>query len=149
MVGFLLFGSAIFPAQAAFTSLYIFGDGVSTTTNNSSGGQFYYGLRYSNGRVWVEVLAQQLGLTNNYWYSTNSSIHVSYTNLSALSASSTNWSYSSNNWSYFGDYSPNLVQNVNTFTAPTNATNALFVVWVNNADFVYDISHYSPTHQIT
>jgi len=141
MVGFLLLGSAVVSAQTAFTSLYIFGDGVSTTTNNSSGGQFYYGLRYSNGRVWVELLAQQLGLTNNYWYSTNGSPHVSYTN---LSASSTNWSYSSNNWSYFGDYSSNLVQNVNNFTAPTNANTALFVIWVINADFVYNISHYSP-----
>jgi phospholipase/lecithinase/hemolysin len=141
MVGFLLFGSAIFPAQAAFTSLYIFGDGVSTTTNNPFAGQYYYGLRRSNGRVWVELLAQQLGLTNNYWYSNNSSIHVSYTN---LSASSTNWSYSSNNWSYWGDYSSNLVQNVNNFTTLTNATNALFVVWVIDADFVYDIANYGP-----
>jgi len=141
MVGILLFASAIFPAQAAFTSLYIFGDGVSTTTTNSNAGQYFYGLRRSNGRVWVELLAQELGLTNNYWYSNNSSIHLSYTN---LSAASTNWSYSSNNWSYFGQYSPNLLQSLNNFTAPPNATNALFVVWVNDADFVYDINNYSP-----
>jgi len=141
MVGFLLFGSAVVSAQTAFTSLYIFGDGVSTTTNNTSpypSPTNFFGRRYSNGRVWVEVLAQQLGLTNNYWYSTNGSPHVLYTD---LSASSTNWSYSSNNWSYVGDYSANLVQNVNSF-APTNATNALFVVWVNDADFVYDVLNY-------
>ena len=51
MVGVLLLGPAVFPAQAAFTNLYVFGDGISTTTNNTSGLPYYYGLRYSNGRV--------------------------------------------------------------------------------------------------
>jgi phospholipase/lecithinase/hemolysin len=133
----------VFPAHATFSSIYIFGDGASTTTNNPSAGQYYYGLRRSNGRIWVEVLAQQLGLTNNYWYSTNSSIHVSYTN---LSASSTNWSYSSNNWSFYGNYSSILVTNLNKFIAPTNATNALFIVWVNNADFVGDMGNLYSTY---
>ncbi|MGA2685276.1 MAG: hypothetical protein ABSF51_09510 [Verrucomicrobiota bacterium] len=130
----LLFGLVVFPARAAFTSLYVFGDGVSTTTNNT-GGQpaLYFGLRYCNGRVWVELLAQQLNLTNNYWYSTNGSNQLSYTN---LSASSTNWSYSSNNWSFFGDYSSVLLTNLNHFTAPLDASSALFIVWVDDADFV-------------
>lgn len=111
----LLFGSFVSPAPAAFTSLYVFGDGVSTTTN-SPGGAIYYGKRYCNGRVWAEVLAQ--------WQGVN---------------------YDSNkNWSYFGHYSPNLVANVNNFTAPADANTALFVVWINNADFVYDVQNYSP-----
>ena len=130
-----LFGLAVFPAQAAFTSLYIFGDGVSTTTTNHppSDAQFYYGGRNSNGRLWVEILAQQLDLTNNYWYSNNSSIHLSYTNLSAYS---TNWSYSSNNQSFFGNYSTVLATNIGKFIAPADASNALFIVWVADADFV-------------
>jgi phospholipase/lecithinase/hemolysin len=136
MVGFLLLGSAVFPAQATFTNLYIFGDGICTTTNNPSAGQYYYGLRRSNGRVWVEVLAQEQGLTNNYWYSNSILNRVYYTN---LSASSTNWSYSSNNWSYYGQYSSNLLNNLTNFTAPPAASNALFVVWVNDADFVGDM----------
>jgi outer membrane lipase/esterase len=113
----LLFGWFVFPAPAAFTSLYVFGDGVSTTTN-SPGGSLFYGKRYCNGRVWVEVLAQWQGVT-----------------------------YESNkNWSYFGHYSPNLVANVNNFAAPADANTALFVVWVNNADFVGDLnnSNFSP-----
>jgi phospholipase/lecithinase/hemolysin len=143
MVGFLLFGSAVVSAQTAFTSLYIFGDGICTTTTNGSAGPFYYGLRKSNGRVWVELLAQQLGLPNNYWYSTNGSPHVSYTN---LSASSTNWSYSSNNWSFYGNFSPLLVTNVSRFTAPSDAATALFVVWVNDADFVGDMGNIYPNY---
>ena len=87
-VGALLFGLAVCPAQAAFTSIHIFGDGISTTTNNPTPSQLYYGynLRQSNGRVWVEVLAQRQGLGAN-----------SITNVS--------WSNSSNNWSYYGQYS--------------------------------------------
>lgn len=141
-----LFGLVVVPAQAAFTSLYIFGDGVSTTTNNPSAGFLpYYGLRRSNGRVWVELLAQQLNLTNNYWYSNDIANHVSYTN---LSASSTNWSYTSNNWSYYGDASTNLVANVNAFIPPADASNALFVVWVADADFVNYMGNIYPSTNI-
>jgi phospholipase/lecithinase/hemolysin len=120
----LLSEPAVLPAQAAFSSLYVFGDGVSTTTNNPYPAH-YWGLRRCNGRVWVEVLAQRQGLPNN-------------------TVTNVNWSYSSNNWSYFGQYSSILVQNVSSFNVPGDANTALFVVWVNNADFVYDISHYSP-----
>ena len=123
MVGFLLFGSAVFPAQAAFTSFYIFGDTVSTTTNGP-GGASYYGNRYSNGRVWVEVLAQQQGMGAN-----------SITNV--------NWSYSAKNLSYFDHSSTLLLTELNSFS-PTNATNALFIVWVNDADFYDYIGDYPP-----
>ena len=122
----LLFGLVVVHAQVAFTSLYIFGDGISTTTNNPSAGPYYYGLRRSNGRVWVEVLAQRQGLGAN-----------SITNV--------NWSNSTNNWSYYGQYSPNLVMNLNGFHAPADAATALFVVWVNNADFVNDMGTIYPS----
>ncbi len=102
--------SVIFSAEAAFTNLYVFGDGISTTTNNTSGlSSYYYGGRYSNGRVWVEVLAQRQGQTYN----------------------------PNNNWSYFGNTSTSLVANVSSFPAPVNANNALFVIWVNCADLFY------------
>jgi phospholipase/lecithinase/hemolysin len=113
---------AVFPAQAAFSSIYIFGDGVSTTTDNPFAGDTYYGLRRTNGRVWAEVLAERQGIPGN-------------------TISNVNWSYSTNNWSYFGHYSSLLVQNLISFPAPTNAQSCLFVIWVNNADFVYDMSH--------
>ena len=111
----LLFGTVYFPAQAAFTSLFVFGDGVCTTTNGP-GGTYYYGQRYCNGRVWVEVLAQRQGLAYN----------------------------PNKNWSYFGHYSPSLVTNVGSFTNPPDANIALFVIWVNDADFVYNMSNYAP-----
>src|SRR5208283_1771061 len=111
MVGFLLFGSAVFPAQAAFTNLYVFGDSISTTTNNTSGLPYYYGKRYSNGRVWVEVLAQRQGLTL----------------------------YPTNDWSYFQNSSTTMLANVNSFHS--NATNALFVIWVNCADLWFPATY--------
>lgn len=79
---------------------------------NSSGAPLYYGKRFSNGRVWVEVLAQRQGL-------------VLETN---------------KDWSFFGHYSANLVTNVVNFGAPPDVATSLFIVWVNNADFVDDLS---------
>ena len=97
-------------ARAAFTSFYVFGDSVSSTTNGP-GDEFYYnnnGQRWSNGRVWVEVLAQRQGLNCE----------------------------PSKNWSYYNHNSSNLLPHVLSFPSPTNASSALVVVWVNNADFV-------------
>jgi phospholipase/lecithinase/hemolysin len=113
---FLWFFGCVVISVQAFTSLYVFGDGVSTTTNNYSLPAFYYGHRFCNGRVWVEVLAERQGIT-----------------------------YESNkNWSYYGHYSPNLVANVNGFPAPTDALTSLFVVWVNDADFVDFVQRLTP-----
>lgn len=111
----LLFGLGRFSSPAAFTSLYVFGDGVCSTTNGP-GGAYYHGNRYCNGRVWVEVLAQRQGLA----YDPNK------------------------NWSFFGHYSPNLVTNVGRFVPPADAGTALFIIWVGNADMVYGLSHYAP-----
>jgi phospholipase/lecithinase/hemolysin len=105
----LIFGTICPPAHASYSSLYIFGDALSTTTNNTQVGTNYFGKRYSNGRVWVEVLAQRQGLGI------------------------------SNNWSYFDCNSSNLVTNAGNFSAPPNASNALFIVWVNNSD-LYDLA---------
>jgi phospholipase/lecithinase/hemolysin len=116
VVVFLLFGFAVFPAQGAFSALYVFGDGISATTNNPSPGSLYYGKRYTNGRVWAEVLAQRQGLIL----------------------------YATNNWSYFYNTSTTLVTQVNSFNAPSNAANALFVIWVNCADLWFP-AYYSGT----
>src|SRR5882672_8694211 len=113
----LVIGLSLCSARAGFTSMYVFGDGVSTMTNNPfANGTNYYGLRRTNGRTWVEVLAQRQGFT----LETNK------------------------NWSYFGHYSSNLVNDVISFGSPADVNTALFVVWVNNADFVYDITQYAP-----
>ena len=124
-----LFALFACPVQAAFTSLHIFGDGVCTTTDNPYASQYYYGLRRCNGRVWVEVLAQRLGLGAN-----------SITNV--------NWSNSSNNWSYYGQYSSYLVTTVNQYAPPPDVQTALYVVWVNDADFVKDMSDVYPSTNI-
>ncbi len=114
-----LFGWMALPSQAAFNSIYVFGDSLSTTTNNIAGLQpsygemkDYYAGRYCNGRVWVEVLAQRLGTTIAY------------------------------NWSYWDCDSAELFNNVNNTKnfniSQSVAANALFVVWGNNAD-LFDV----------
>jgi phospholipase/lecithinase/hemolysin len=116
----LLCGFVVLPAHAAFTSLYVFGDALSTTTNNQTGGPNYYGKRFCNGRVWVEVLAQRQGIGI------------------------------SNNWSYFDCNSANLVTNANKFTiTQANATNALFVIWCNNSDLFDAVVSAPNTNQST
>ena len=121
----LFLGVQIFSARANFSSIYVFGDTLSDTYTNNSGlsASFFYGRRYTNGRTWVEVLAQRQGL-------------------GASSISSTNWAYTSNSIAYYGQSSAILVTNVANFVAPANATNCLFVMWVNNADFVLDMGSF-------
>jgi phospholipase/lecithinase/hemolysin len=108
-IAILLFGLVVLPAHATFKSLYIFGDSLSSTTDNPSGGSYYYGQRDSNGRVWVEVLAQRQGLTYD----------------------------ASKNSSYWDHNSSNLLAQIKSFTAPPDVANDLFIVWVCNAD-TYD-----------
>jgi hypothetical protein len=114
-------GFGLLQARAEFTSLYVFGDGVCTTTDNMpipALEPVYYGNRFCNGRVWVEVLAQWQGVT-----------------------------YESNkNWSYFGQDSGELAANVNAFEAPADAATALFIVWASNADFVESIAILPPPY---
>jgi phospholipase/lecithinase/hemolysin len=110
----LVSGLLVQPSAFAFTSIHVFGDGLSCTATNPGAGQYYYGKRYSNGRVWVEVLAQMQGLAFN---PTNGNPH-----------------------SYFGNVSSNLLAQTSAYTPPADASNALVVIWVNNADFYYPIA---------
>jgi phospholipase/lecithinase/hemolysin len=105
-----LFGLVQIPANAANKSLYVFGDSLSATADNyAPGGIYFYGQRWSNGRVWVEVLAQRQGMVLD----------------------------NSKNSSYWDHNSSNLVAQIRNFSPPADVANALFVVWVCNAD-TYD-----------
>src|SRR5271163_2847392 len=105
IIGILLFGLMALPTQAAFSSLYVFGDALSSTADGAAS-QYYYQGRDSNGRVWVEVLAQRQGLTYD----------------------------PTKNNSYFDHNSSDTVTDVNNFQAPPDVANDLFIVWVCNAD---------------
>ncbi|MEO5915200.1 MAG: immunoglobulin domain-containing protein [Luteolibacter sp.] len=99
------------PRAVAYSSLYAFGDGVCTTTDNNPPpalAPYYYGNRYCNGPVFIEDLADSQGLTY----------------------------VASRNKSYFGQDSGELKDNIDAFTAPSNVATALFIVWCANADFV-------------
>ncbi len=97
------------PAVGQITSVYAFGDGVCTTTdNNSSTPALYFGNRFCNGKVFIEDLAE-------------------WQNLSYVA---------SRNNSYFGQDSAELKINIDAFNPPNDVATALFVVWAANADFV-------------
>ena len=94
-------------ASASFSSLYVFGDALSATTDPySPGPPYFYGQRDSNGRVWVEVLAQRQGLAYD----------------------------ASKNSSYYDHSSADLVTEIGSFKAPADVSTALFIVWICNAD---------------
>ena len=110
-LGLLVLGLPASRVRAGFSSLYVFGDGACTTTSRPYDTilePYYYGRRYCNGRVWVEVLAQWQG--------------VGYDE--------------ANNNSFFGHDSVDLLVSVDDFVAPPDVSTALFVVWANDADFV-------------
>lgn len=117
----ILLGLSVWPVSAAFTSFHVFGDSLSTTAGSPppAPAQYFYGKRYSNGRVWVEVLAQMEGLPFD---PTNGNPH-----------------------SYFGNTSSNLLTQINTYTPPSDASNALVVIWVNNADLFFPATATTPS----
>jgi phospholipase/lecithinase/hemolysin len=94
-------------ASAGFSSLYVFGDSLSATVDSTlSPSPSYFGQRDSNGRVWVEVLAQRQGLFFD----------------------------DAKNDSYYDHSSSDVLNDLKSFTAPPDVANALFVLWVCNAD---------------
>jgi phospholipase/lecithinase/hemolysin len=114
----MLWGLGFLPAFGAFTSFHVFGDGLSCTTTNAEAGTNYFGKRYTNGRVWVEVLAQMQGLTFNP---------------------------SNNPHAYFGNTSSNLLAQTTAYAPPSDASNALVIIWVNNADLYFPALDSTPT----
>ena len=111
----LLVVLGIHQSQAAFTSLFVFGDGACTTTNNPFAGPAFYGQRFCNGRVWTEVLAQWLNINFP----------------------------PTNNWSYFAHSSQDLTNHANAFTPPGIASNVLVAIWVVDADIVNNLNNLS------
>jgi hypothetical protein len=96
------------PRAKAFSSMYVYGDGVCATNDwTAVSDPLYYELRNCNGRVWVEVLWEWQGLAFD----------------------------NAKNKSYFGHVSSSVVTETAAF-AGTDAATALFVIWCANADFV-------------
>jgi phospholipase/lecithinase/hemolysin len=93
--------------SASFTSMYVFGDGVSATNEPVPDDPLYYGKRNCNGRVWVEVLWQWQGQAFD-----NAKNYSGYGNIS----------------DYVLAYMPGF--------SPSDPATSLFVVWCANADFV-------------
>ncbi|MBG1260980.1 SGNH/GDSL hydrolase family protein [Nostoc commune] len=111
------------------SELYVFGDSLSDTgmVFRTTGGMYppnptYFQGRYSNGRVWIEYLAESLHLsskqTNNFAYggSTTGSVGNSYV--------------------------PSLLNQVQSFTQTHQQTNsdALYVLWAGANDYLQGVS---------
>lgn len=126
--GFFLL-SFLLPLKAmaiSFSQLYVFGDSLSDTGNafRVSGGLVppppYFEGRFSNGLIWVDYLAQDLGL--------NPSPNTNF----AFGGATTG----TNNT--ISPLLPGLQQQINTFTQanPTADPNGLYIVWAGANDYL-------------
>jgi len=110
--------------------LYVFGDSLSDAgmVFQATGGMYppsptYFQGRYSNGRVWIEYLADRLQIsskqTNNFAYGGATTGNVG------------------------NSYVPNLLTQVKSFTQAHQKTNpnALYVVWAGANDYLQGVNN--------
>ena len=127
-------------AQAfTFSGLYVFGDSLSDTGNafNATGGllppaPFYTAGRFTNGPVWVEYLAPQLGLTFNP--ATDFAVGGATTGTQNT----------------FVPGLPGLQQQIAGFTrsTPVADPNALYIVWAGANDYLGGASALDPVQPV-
>ncbi|ACC84698.1 lipolytic enzyme, G-D-S-L family [Nostoc punctiforme PCC 73102] len=121
------------------SELYVFGDSLSDTgmVFRATGGMYppnptYFQGRYSNGRVWIEYLAESLHLspkqTHNFAYGGATTANVG------------------------NSYVPSLLNQVQSFTQTHQQTNpdALYVLWAGANDYLQGVSSASiPVKNVT
>ncbi len=122
----------------SITQLYVFGDSLSDvgTVFRATGGMYppnppYFQGRYSNGRVWVEYLADRLHLSSNQ------------TNNFAYGGATTG--------SERNSLVPGLLTQVQLFTQTHEQvhSNALYVLWAGANDYLQGVSSAIPVENIT
>lgn len=121
------------------TQLYVFGDSLSDAgmVFQATGGMYppsstYFQGRYSNGRVWIEYLADRLHLsskqTNNFAYGGATTSNLS------------------------NNYVPSLLTQVQSFTQTHQKANpnALYVVWAGANDYLQGVNNATiPVENVT
>lgn len=127
--GFVLF-SFLLPLKAtaaSFSQLYVFGDSLSDTGNsfNATGippSPPYYQGRFSNGPIWVDYLASDLGLSAQQ--------QTNYAFTGATTGSDNN--------TPGGQNLPGLQQQIASYEATNTSAdpNALYVVWAGANDYL-------------
>lgn len=122
--------SLVFPLKVSaknFDNIYVFGDSFSDTSNvfNATNEAIppnppYFNGRFSNGPVWVEYLASDLGLTFNP--KTNFAFGGATTGFQNIGLASL----------------PGLQQQINSFTAANQFanSNALHIIWAGTNDYI-------------
>ena len=144
--GFFLL-SFLFPLRASaasFSNLYVFGDSLSDQGNvfNATGGAvppspFYFDGRFSNGPLWVDYLAEDLGLeVNPFVGSADPTEGINFAFAGATTGGENTISLTFPQLPGL----PGLQQQISLFTntVPAADPNALYIVWAGAND-------YSPT----
>lgn len=142
--GFFLL-SFLFPLKASaasFSNLYVFGDSLSDPGNvfNATGGAIppsppYFEGRFSNGLVWVDYLAQDLGLeVNPFVGNVDPTEGINFAFGGATTGEENTLSLTFSQLPAL----PGLQQQVDFFTtlAPVADPDALYIVWAGANDYV-------------
>lgn len=95
------------PKTWSFTAIVAFGDSYTDTGRAPSSPPNYWNGRFSNGPLWIEYLAQQLGFSYN----------------------------ASDNYAVSGTESNELGIEINNFPGTSDSANVLFAIWSGNNDF--------------
>ena len=132
--------SIVFSAQRfePINELYVFGDSLSDvgTVFRATGGMYppnppYFQGRYSNGRVWVEYLADRLQLSSKQTHNFACGGATTDSNRNSLV--------------------PGLLTQVQSFTQTHSQTNskALYVLWAGANDYLQGVSSTLPVENVT
>ena len=102
---------AILPGRLpAYEALYAFGDSLTDTGREPAEPVLHYQGRWSNGPLWVEYLAERLGLAYN----------------------------PSNNYAHSGAQCDDTFGQVRDFSTTNDVSQALFVAWSGGNDFLQE-----------
>lgn len=140
---------------AGFSQMYVFGDSLSDEGNTfkASGGNIppsppYFQGRVSNGKIWTEFLAEDLGLTpTKYTDVLSGSVPTQGINFAFAGATTGTENTLSLTFPNLPTQLPGLTQEIGAFTtyfAATADPNALYVVWAGANNYLPTAGTYQP-----
>lgn len=141
-------------SHAEFSKIYVFGDSLSDTGNllNITGypPAPYVNGRASNGSIWVDVLAQDLGLTLVPYTAIAASATPSQGVNFAFSGAMTGTENTNSGTPISSGNLPGLRQQIDNFTSlvaeqPADP-NALYIIWAGTNDYLHGITN--PTEPV-
>lgn len=140
---------------AGFSQMYVFGDSLSDEGNTFKGSGNtippsppYFQGRISNGKIWTEFLAEDLGLTSTkYTDVLSGSVPTQGINFAFAGATTGTENTLSLTFPQLPTQLPGLTQEIGAFTtyfAATADPNALYIIWAGANNYLPNAGTYTP-----